>query len=97
MSKNGLISAYMHEKVFRNWVRSVLSLAFLPLNQIEAAVDRKREVQFEKTSPYYDKMEGFKNKFLDYIEDTWINGTYNPKVWNQWKKTSNLTNNNNEG
>ena len=87
----------MNEKSFRNWVRSVLALAFLPLNQLEAAVDRKREQQFDESSPYYEKMEAFKLHFLDYIEETWISGNYNPKLWSQWRKTKNLTNNNNEG
>ena len=92
-----MIGAYMSEKSFRNWVRSVLALAFLPLNQLEAAVDRKRSYQFDKSSPHFDKMDNFKKKFLDYIEKTWISGSYNPKIWSQWKKSKNLTNNNNEG
>jgi hypothetical protein len=97
VSKGGLICAYMNEKSFRNWVRSVLAIAFLPINRIEGAIDRKRDHEFDKSSPFYDKMEAFKTEFLDYMESTWINGNYSPKIWNQWKKTSNLTNNNNEG
>ena len=91
VSKSGLSSAYMAEKAFRNWVRSVLGLAFLPINRIEAAADRKREEVFDKCSQYYEKMEKFKNDFLDYLEDTWIHGNYNPKIWNQWRKTKNLS------
>ena len=87
----------MAEKEFRNWVRAVISIAFLPLNQMEAAIDRFREKQFESSSPFFKKMESFKEEFLNYMEDTWINGSYSPKMWNQWRKTSNLTNNNNEG
>ena len=95
--KAGLSTAYMAEKTFRNWTRSVLALAFLPINRIEAAVDRMRDTVFDKSSPFFEKMDQFKNQFLDYIEDVWLNGNYNPKIWNQWKKTKNLTNNNNEG
>ena len=87
----------MNDKSFRNWIRSVLALAFLPLNQLEAAVDKKREEEFDKSSPFFDKMEAFKTIFLDYIENTWITGNYNPKLWNQWRKSRNLTSNNNEG
>ena len=87
----------MADKTFRNWIRSVLALPFLPINRIEAAVDRLREEQFDKSSPFSDKMESFKLEFCDYIEDVWLNGNYNPKIWNHWRKTKNLTNNNNEG
>ena len=87
----------MNEKSFRNWVRSVLAIAFLPPNRMEAAIDRRRAKEFDKSSPFYDKIEAFKSKFLDYMEETWINGNYKMKMWNQWRKTSNLTNNNNEG
>ena len=75
----------------------MLAIAFLPTNRLEAALDRKRDEEFDKSSPFYQKMEDFKHEFIDYMESTWINGNYDPKIWNQWKKTSNLTNNNNEG
>ena len=97
MSKEGLSSAYMAQRTFRNWTRSVLALAFLPINRIEAALDRKREEEFDKSSPYFEKMSKFKDEFCGYIEDTWLNGNYNPKIWNKWRKSKNLTNNNNEG
>ena len=87
----------MVEKTFRNWVRSVLSLCFLPINKIEAAIDRLKDMEFDKGCPEYNKMVMFKYDFPDYIEDTWINGNYNPKIWNHWRKSKNLTNNNNEG
>ena len=69
----------------------VLALAFLPINRIEAALDRKREEEFDKSSPYFEKMSKFKDEFCGYIEDTWLNGNYNPKIWNQWRKSKNLT------
>ena len=50
VSKAGLSSAYMAQRTFRNWTRSVLALAFLPINHIEAALDRKREEDFDKSS-----------------------------------------------
>ena len=76
----------MADKTFRNWIRSVLALPFLPINRIEAAVDRLREEQFDKSSPFSDKMESFKHEFCDYIEDVWLNGNYNPKIWNSGGK-----------
>jgi hypothetical protein len=87
----------MDDKTFRNWIRSVLALPFLPINRIEAAVDRLREEQFDKSSPFSDKIENFKREFCEYNEDVRLSGNYNPKIWNQWRKTKNLNNNNNEG
>ena len=87
----------MVDKNFRGFVRSTIALAFLPMNQLEAAIDELREVDFNKESAQYDKMMEFRDSILDYMEDVWIHGHFAPKLWNQWKKTTNLTNNNNEG
>ena len=97
VQKGGMVVSYMNEKCFRDFIRSAIALAFLPLNQIEAAIDDLRTVDFEKDSLCYEKMCAFKTEYLDYIESTWIYGNFKPKLWNQWKKSSNLTNNNNEG
>ena len=97
VAESGMTVIYMQDKGFRNWVRSVLALPFLPLNLLENAVDRLREQQFDKESESYAEMEKFKHEFIKYIEDVWIHGHFNPKIWNQWRKSKNLTNNNNEG
>ena len=97
VQKGGMVVPYMTEKHFRDFIRSVIALAFLPLNQIEAAIDDLRAATFNEESAFYEKMNKFKDEYLDYIEDTWIHGSFPPKLWNQWKKASNLTNNNNEG
>ena len=70
----------MTEKDFRRFVRSVVALAFLPLNQLEKAIDELRELVFNKESSDFEKMMQFKESFLDYIEDTWIHGHFAPKV-----------------
>lgn len=87
----------MVEKNFRGFVRSTIALAFLPINQLEAAIDDLRDIEFDKESSDYDKMMEFKDSFLDYVERVWIHGNFPPKVWNHWKKPSNTTNNQNEG
>ena len=48
-------------------------------------------------SPFYDEAVKFKNSFIKYFEDVWLYGNYPPKMWNQWRKSKNLTNNHNEG
>ena len=74
MQKGGMVVSYMNEKCFRDFIRSAIALAFLPLNQIEAAIDDLITVDFEKDSLCYEKMCAFKTEYLDYIESTWIYG-----------------------
>ena len=97
VQKGGVVVAYMCCKDFRDFVRSVVALPFLPLNQIEAALDDLKLVSFDKESPYFEESVKFQEKFIQYVEDVWLYGNYPPKMWNQWKKTKNLTNNHNEG
>ena len=97
VQKAGVVVPYMCFKEFRDFVRSMIALPFLPLNQIEAAVDDLKVVDFEKESPFYDEAVKFKNSFIKYFEDVWLYGNYPPKMWNQWRKSKNLTNNHNEG
>ena len=87
----------MSDKNFRGFVRSTVALAFLPINQIEAAIDELRDTDFDQKSVNYEKMLQFRDAFLDYIEEVWINGHFAPKLWNQGKKAKDTTNNNNEG
>ena len=97
VQQGGAVVAYMCYKDFRDLVRSVIALPFLPLNQIEAAIDDLNQVEFDKESPFYFEAMKFKRELIKYVEDVWLYGNYPPKMWNQWKKSKNLTNNHNEG
>jgi hypothetical protein len=90
------VVAYCQDKEFREFVRSIVAVAFLPPNQIEAAVDDLRAIEFDMNSPFIEKTSKFKDDFLDYLESTWMYGNYPVKMWNQWKQYKKLTNNNNE-
>ena len=96
VQKGGLVVAYCQDKEFREFVRSIVAVAFLPPNQIEAAVDDLRAIEFDMNSPFIEKTSKFKDDFLDYLESTWMYGNYPVKMWNQWKQYKKLTNNNNE-
>ena len=52
----------------------------------------KTKYRFEE-----DNVENFKVYFLSYIEKYWINGCFPPYIWSTWKRTSDYTNNNQEG
>ena len=97
VQSGGVVIAYMGNKEFRNFVRSVVALPFLPLNQLEAAIDDLKAIDFDKETASYAQIVKFKEEFLCYVEKVWIYGNFEPKMWNQWKKATNLTNNNNEG
>ena len=76
---------------------NVIALPFLPINQIEAAIDELRLMDMDKDSEFYEKMSKFQEDLLDYMEGTWVRGNFAPKLWNMWRKASDLTNNQNEG
>ena len=39
----------------------------------------------------------FKTKFINYIDNYWMNGCYPPQVWSTWSRSDEFTNNNQEG
>ena len=71
----------------------VVAIPFLPIDLICAALDKLQEYEFDQSSPYLDKMIKFKEYFLLYIEETWLHGSYQPRMWNYWMKPSGVTNN----
>ena len=70
-----------------------MAIPFLPIDLICAALDKLQEYEFDQSSPFLDKMVKFKEYFLLYIEETWLHGSYPPRMWNYWMKPSGVTNN----
>ena len=46
-----------------------------------------------KESPFYDAMVKFQGEYLDYFEDTWVRGNFDPRIWNYYGRHDKLTNN----
>ena len=92
-----MASLYLSEPTFTSFVRQVVALPFLPLTQLDSAVDELRDFDFNKSSASYDKIVSFKEQLLNYFEQTWIQGSFAPSMWNSWMRGNNLTNNRNEG
>lgn len=63
-----MVVTYISVKEFRDFVRSVIAIAFLPLNLIEGVIDELRAIVFDSTSNCVKKMTSFQATFLDYIE-----------------------------
>ena len=77
---------------FQRFVRSTLSLPFVPLERLEEALNiLKNLAQKLKTK----KEKKFAKDFLKYIQTTWINSdTFPPKTWNFFKPDVKISTNN---
>ena len=64
VQSGGVVTAYMADKEFRNFVRSVVPLPFLPLNQLEGAIDELKATEFDKDAVFYMQICKFKESFL---------------------------------
>lgn len=77
-------------KKIRNFVNDCASIAHLPIEDIETALEViEEEYVFEDR-----KAEDFKAYFLKYIKDYWVNGCYPPSTWNCYERSPDTTNNN---
>lgn len=93
VSDNGMSCEYKNNKKFKKFIQSVRALAYLPLTDIQSAIDTElKGWSFED-----ERVENFKNLMIDYIQDYWVDGVFPPRVWNVWKHTDDATNNQNEG
>ena len=84
---------YNQDKTLKTLIRSVVALPFVPTNHCEAMLDRLRDMQMNKDSPFYDSMCRFQKEYLDYFEETYIRGKFDPRIWNNYGRWEKLTNN----
>ena len=78
---------------FQKFIKQAIGLSSLPLGDLEEGLKwLKDNVHFDD-----EKEESFKNLFLQYIDDYWVNGCFPPFVWSTWSRTGDFTNNNQEG
>ena len=85
------IGHYANDSGFRKFVRCIVGLPFLPIKEIQEAVDKLREVELEDTDQI-----NFQKEMLEYIERFWINGPFPPSVWSCWPRQRFNTNNHHE-
>ena len=84
---------YENNPEFRKFIKQAVALSSLPLADLETGMQCLRDnFNFDD-----DKEAAFKLEFLAYIDTYWINGCFPPFVWSTWKRTSDYTNNNQEG
>ena len=75
----------------------MMALPFLPVNRIETAIDKLKDMEFDETSDYFEKTKSSVSELIEYFENTWLHGNFPPALWNAYNKSSHLTNNPNEG
>ena len=85
MQEPGLQSSYTHDLGTQSFIKKMMALPFLPEEEIEPMFQR---LQRHASEPL--------QQFTEYVNDTWINGTWGPSDWTAFKKAI-RTNNDVEG
>ena len=93
VDKHHFKTRYENDPVFEQFIKECGALAHLPLEDLEKGLEHiENKYVFED-----DKGNEFKDYFITYIRNYWIEGCYPPQVWNCWSRTEDLTNNHQEG
>ena len=92
LQMKGMVTEYDNNAKFREFVKSAIALAHLPLADLEDGVDHLKSFQFVD-----EKCQEFQTYLCTYISEYWIHGPFPPQVWNCFSRTDDLTNNNQEG
>ena len=92
VAKKGFKSRYENDEYFHEFINQASGLAHLPIADIEKGLETV-ENAFEFDD---DEATEFKNDFINYIKEFWIEGCI-PPVWNVFGRDEDLTNNNQEG
>ena len=91
-----MAKAFLNEsdEEFNDFVKAVLALPHVPLADLQETINiiETKNWEFEHD---LDKA-AFKEKFLNHIQQYWVDGPIPPQVWNCFRRKVDLTNNNNE-
>ena len=63
---------YHYDKQFRKFVRSICGLVFVPLDQLDRAMELLAGVTFSDQGRFYSSIVDFKAKLLDYMDRVWM-------------------------
>ena len=77
MQELGLQSSYTHDLGTHSFIKKMMALPFLPEEEIEPMFQR---LQRHASEPL--------QQFTEYVNDTWINGTWGPSDWTAFKKAT---------
>ena len=93
VDKKGLKSRYENDERFRSFINETSAVSFLPIADVEDGLKHvERKYNFDD-----EKAQVFKNEFLAYILNFWINGPIPVRIWNVFGRSTDITNNAQEG
>ena len=96
VQNHNMVFAYLadNDQEFKLFIRCVLSLPHVPVEDIERTLDILRTENWNFGDS--EEKHQFKDTFLNHIKEYWVDGVYPPQVWNCFRRKVDLTNNNNE-
>ena len=96
VNKANLRSEYSKKKnaAFANFIRACVGISFVPLNQLDNALNVLRRMGRELKE---QKFRDFSKNLVDYLNTFWLNGRYSRESWNHFVHRGASTNNANEG
>ena len=93
VDKRKMKQEYSSNDQFRRFIKQASALSFLPLEDLEIGY----RYLYNNSSFSDRKIMEFVEWFLGYLRKFWFDGVFPPYVWNTWGRSSDLTNNNQEG
>ena len=84
----GLVEEYREDDSIRCFIQKSAAIAFVPLNFVRVSWDG-----LKAEMPDDERVESF----AIYIDQTWMNGNFRPRMWNYYAHTGPRTNNHLEG
>ena len=93
VDRNGFKKRYETDEFFMAFINQASGISHLPIADVEDGLKF-----IEDTFDFDDNdASTFKDDFLQYLKDFWINGPIPPKIWNVFGRSEDITNNAQEG
>ena len=93
IARSGFKGDYQSSAEFSCLVRAIFGLAYVPLERLAEAL-RNLYVLAKRLN---DRQAKFAVVLINYVERTWVNGSFPPETWNMFKHDGETTNNRSEG
>ena len=94
VSKSGFKGDYQNCKEFAAFIKAIFGLAYAPPERLAEAF---RNLFILAKRLQEERQAKFALVMIQYVDKTWINGSYPPETWNMFKHKGQTTNNHSEG
>ena len=89
----GLASHYREDQLVRKFIKGLMTLPFVPVEELEASLDILRR----DLPPHGSEVRTLLNRLESYFSNTWMRCTFSPIVWNCYHSFNFRTTNHVEG